>query len=126
MVVVDPECAVTRLVRLPAMSVRLTLEEKPRPVAVTVVAPAPAGRELGEMEVRTGLTITGRLLETALFWVLVTVREYLPQMAISPAGTVADRVVSFTLVVIRGVPDQLATGRGPKAVTPIVRVKVGP
>ena len=102
------------------------MDEKPRPVAVTVVGPLPAGRELGEMEERTGLTITGKLLETALVWVLVTVREYLPQMAIRPAGTVADRVLASTKVVTKGVPDQLVAGRDPKAVTLIVRVKAGP
>src|ERR1039458_4067145 len=94
------------------------------PVAVTVVAPLPAGRELGEMDVRTGLTIMGKLLETV--WVLVTVREYLPQMAIRPAGPGAGRVLSFTEVVTRGVPAQLAAGLDPKPVPLMVRVNAGP
>ena len=45
-----------------ARRVRYTLEEKPRPLAVTVNPPLPAGRTFGERELRTGLTITAKLL----------------------------------------------------------------
>ena len=52
--------AVVRLVWAPlASNVRYTLEEKPRPVAVTVTPLVPAGNWLGERNLRAGLTITG-------------------------------------------------------------------
>jgi hypothetical protein len=95
-------------------------------LAVTVTPPLPAGRTLGERELRTGRTITEKLLVSATFWALLRVTEYLPQMAIRPAGTEAVTVVSLTAVVASGVPDQLTTAPETKELTFTVIVKAGP